>query len=271
LVQRVVPELIKNGTYQHSYLGVEIGSLTPDVATAMNLNATQRGALVVSVASGGPAEKAGLQGSNDQTTIAGQPVKVGGDVITAIDGTPVNTSADLIAYLAEQTTVGQKVTLTILRSGKEQTVDVTLEARPAQTTTAQLPTLPNGNHNGNTIPSGTAWLGISAQPLVPAIAQAMGLDNNQTGVLVQQVVAGSPADQAGLKGSFKPVQINGQRVLVGGDIITAIDGQTVTSMNDLRGYLSTAQPEQQVTLDILRNGQSQQVKVTLGQQPSTTP
>lgn len=264
LVQRVVPELITNGKYEHTYLGVTIASLTPDMATAMKLDATQRGALVIEVVSGGPADKAGLQGSNDQITVDGQQLPVGGDIITAVNGQAVKSSDDLIAYLAEQTTVGQKVTLTILRSGKDQTMDVTLEARPAQPV-VQQPTQPGSNANAG------AWLGISAQPLVPAIAQAMGLPNNQTGVLVQQVVAGSPADQAGLKGSFKPVQINGQRVLVGGDVITAIDGQSVSSMNDLRGFLSTAQPGQQVTLDILRNGQSQQITVTLAEQPSTTP
>ncbi len=266
LVQRVVPELIKNGKYEHSYLGVTIASLTPDMATAMKLDATQRGVLVINIAAGGPAEKAGLQGSNDQITVDGQQIPVGGDVITAINGQAVKSSDELIAYLAEQTSVGQKVTLTILRGGKQQTVDVTLEARPAQTVAQQQAP---SNNNGNA--GAGAWLGISGEPLVSAIAKAMGLPSDQAGVLIETVVAGSPADQAGLKGSFKPVQINGQRVLVGGDVITAIDGQSVTSMNDLRAYLSTAQAGQQVTLDILRNGQSQKITVTLGQQPSTTP
>jgi serine protease Do len=264
LVQRVVPELIKTGTYQHSYMGVTIASLTPDMATAMKLNATQRGVLVIDIASGGPAEKAGLQGSNDQITVDGQQIPVGGDVITAINGQTVKTADELIAYLAEQTSVGQKVTLTILRGGKQQTTDVTLEARPAQPV-VQQPAQPSGNSGAG------AWLGVSAEPLVPAIAKAMGLPSDQTGVLVQTVVAGSPADQAGLHGSFKPVQINGQRVLVGGDVITAIDGQSVASMNDLRAYLSTAQAGQQVKLDILRDGKSLKIMVTLGQQPSTTP
>ena len=263
LVQRVVPELIKNGKYEHSYLGVTIATLTPDMATAMKLDAAQRGALVVEIASGGPSEKAGLQGSSDQITVDGQQIPVGGDVITAVNGQSVKSKEDLIAYLAEQTSVGQKVTLTILRGGAEKTIEVTLGARPAQPVVQQTqPSLTAG---------AGAWLGISAQPLVPEIAKAMGLPDNQTGVLVQQVEAGSPADQAGLQGGFKPILINGQRILVGGDVITAIDGNPVTSMVELRAYLSTAQAGQQVSLDILRDGKSQKIMVTLAERPSTTP
>jgi S1-C subfamily serine protease len=263
LVQRVVPELIKAGKYEHSYLGVTIATLTPDMATAMKLDAAQRGALIVEIASGGPAEKAGLQGSSDQITVDGQQVPVGGDVITAIDGQPVKSKEDLIAYLAEQTAVGQKVALTILRGGSEQSIDATLAARPAQQAVQQ--TQPSSNTGAG------AWLGISAQPMVPEIAKAMGLPESQTGVLIQQVESGSPADQAGFQGGYKPITINGQRILVGGDVITAIDGQTVTSMSDLRAFLSTAQAGQQVTLDILRDGQSQKLTVTLAERASPMP
>jgi len=85
----------------------------------------------------------------------------------------------------------------------------------------------------------------------------MNLPNSQTGVLVEQVQAGSPADTAGLQGSFKPALINGQRVLVGGDVITAIDGKTVTTFDDLLTFMQTAKPGQQVTLAILRDGKQQ--------------
>ena len=263
LVQRVVPELIKAGKYEHSYLGVTIATLTPDMATAMKLDAAQRGILIVDLAPGGPAEKAGLQGSSDQITVDGQQVPVGGDIITAINGQPVKNQEDLIAYLAEQTAVGQKVTLTILRGGSEQSIDATLAARPAQPVVQQ--TQPSSSTGAG------AWLGISAQPMVPEIAKSMGLPESQTGVLIQQVESGSPADQAGLQGGYKPVTINGQRILVGGDVITAIDGQTVTTMSDLRAFLSTAQAGQEVTLDILRDGQSQKLTVTLAERSSTMP
>ncbi len=131
IVKNVVPALIKDGKYVHTWLGLSGTSLNPDLAVAMNLDATQRGALVEQIMPNSPSEKAGLQGSNQQIAVDGQSTNVGGDVITAIDGQPVVAMEDLIAYLARSTKVDQKVTLTIIRDGKQQSVDVTLAARPS--------------------------------------------------------------------------------------------------------------------------------------------
>ncbi len=131
IVNNVVPALIKDGKYVHSWLGISGTSLTPDLAKAMNLDVSQRGALVEEVLPNSPAEKAGLRGSDQQVTIDGQTANVGGDVITAIDTQPILQMDDLIAYLAGSTKVDQKVTLTILRDGKQATLDVTLAARPS--------------------------------------------------------------------------------------------------------------------------------------------
>ena len=130
IVKQIVPSLIATGHYEHPYLGIGGNSLDPAIAQAMGLNANQRGALVVSVAAGSPAESAGLQGSTRQATIDGQPALVGGDVITAINGQPVQNFGDMVAYLARSTKVGQTVTLTIVRNSTAQTVKVTLAARP---------------------------------------------------------------------------------------------------------------------------------------------
>ncbi|MBI3175747.1 MAG: PDZ domain-containing protein [Chloroflexi bacterium] len=259
IVSRVVPELIQNGKYEHPYVGISGTSLTPDLATAMKLDATQRGALVEEVMPNSPADKANLRGSSQQTTIDGQNVNVGGDVITAIDGSAVKSMDDIIAYLADHTNVGQKVTLTFLRDGKQQTAELTLEARPAATSTQQA-------SSGNSAASG-AWLGIAAEDLTPAIAKEMNLPENQSGILVEQVQAGSPADQAGLQGSFKPLLINGTRVLVGGDVITAIDGTPIAAFDDLQAFMQTAKPGQQVKLTILRDGKEQTLTVTLAAHP----
>ncbi len=132
IVSKVVPELIKSGKYEHPYLGISGTDMTPDIAQAMNLPAESRGALVIQVTDAGPASKAGLQGSNDTVTINGVQGTVGGDVITAINGQTINSMSDIIAYLAVNTQVGQTVTLTILRDGQTQTVDVTLGSRPTQ-------------------------------------------------------------------------------------------------------------------------------------------
>ena len=102
------------------------------MAKAMDLEAGQRGALVAEVVAGSPADKAGLHGSDLQVTIDGQQVSVGGDVIIAIDDQPVKEMDDLIAYLSAKTGVGQKVSLTVLRDGKEKRLEATLAARPSQ-------------------------------------------------------------------------------------------------------------------------------------------
>jgi 2-alkenal reductase len=132
IVSKVVPELIKSGKYEHPYLGISGTDMTPDIAKAMNLPVETRGAMVIQVTDGGPASKAGLQGSNDTVTINGVQGTVGGDVITAIDGQTINSMSDIIAYLAVNTQVGQTVTLTILRNGQTQTVDIDLGSRPSQ-------------------------------------------------------------------------------------------------------------------------------------------
>jgi len=254
IVQNVIPELIKTGKFEHPYLGISGITLTPDLAKSMKLDAMQRGVLVEEITPGGPADNANLLGSDRQVTIDGQDIRVGGDVITAIDNTPVKSIDDLIAYLADHTTVNQKVTLTILRNGKEESVDATLLARPTQTATTEMNTTSSQSH---------VWLGIASQSLISEINQAMNLPSKQQGLLVEQVQAGSPADKAGLRGSFKPVIVNGQRVLIGGDVITAIDGHTITSAEDLQSYLQTTQPDQNVDLSILRDGQEQTVTVKL--------
>ncbi len=131
IVQQVVPALITSGHYDHTYLGISGASLTPSLAQAMGLQANQRGALVADVTANGPAAKAGLVASTKPATVDGMQVQVGGDVIVAIDGQAVKSFDDLVAYLARSTKVNQTVTLTILRNGVQQTVPITLTARPA--------------------------------------------------------------------------------------------------------------------------------------------
>jgi 2-alkenal reductase len=132
IVQQVVPALISTGHFDHSYLGVTMTDMIPDISSAMGLDTATRGVLVEQVAPNGPADNAGLRGSTTPVTINGIQGMVGGDVITAIDGQTVKTTADVIAYLAIHTQVGQTITLTILRSGQTQTLQVTLGTRPSQ-------------------------------------------------------------------------------------------------------------------------------------------
>jgi serine protease Do len=259
IVQKVVPVLIKSGHYTWPWLGVSGGDLDPSLAKAMGLNPNQRGALLGDVVAGGPADKAGLHGSSKQVTIQGQTVNVGGDVIIAVNGTPVNGFDDVIAYLANNTQVGETVNLTILRQGKEQTVAVTLAARPqANSPQAQA----------QQAAGASAYMGVTGVTLTPAIASAMGLSSNQRGILVEGVDQGSPAEQAGLQASSKSVTINGQQMLVGGDVIVAIDGQGVTQAQDLQAFLQQSQPGQDALVTVLRGGRQIEALVTLGDVPA---
>jgi len=129
IVKRVVPSLIKDGRYTYAWLGITGTSLSLDIVEAMNLPANQRGALVTDVIRGSPADKAGIQGSQRSVTIDGAQVKVGGDVIIAIDNQPVTGMDSVIDYLLNKRP-GDKVTLTVLRDGKQKEITVTLGERP---------------------------------------------------------------------------------------------------------------------------------------------
>jgi serine protease Do len=131
IVQQVVPALITSGHYDHPYLGISGTSLVPSLAQAMGLPMNQRGALIGDVTANGPAAKAGLVGSTTPATVDGMQTQVGGDVITAINGQPVNSFDDLVAYLARSTQVNQTVKLTILRGGKSMDIPLTLGTRPS--------------------------------------------------------------------------------------------------------------------------------------------
>jgi len=257
IVNNVVPALIKDGKYVHAWLGISGTTLIPDLATAMKLDAGQRGALVEEILPNGPAEKAGLQGSNQQVTIEGSTTKVGGDVITAIDSQPVVEMNDLIAYLARSTKVDQKVTLTLLRNGKQETVDVTLAARPS----SQEQTAATNPNPGNPSNAGGVRLGILGTTVDQAIAKEMNLTDSQKGVLVEQVQPGSLADTAGLLGGTKTVTLNNQQVSVGGDVITSVNGKSVASIEELKAELAQLPSGKDLSLTVLRNGT--EIKISL--------
>jgi 2-alkenal reductase len=139
IVQRVIPSLIENNAYQHAYLGIRGQTYSPAWATALTLPGDARGAYVIDVVSGGPAGKAGLRGATagntdvvlgmDQAGVAYLPA--GGDLITAVDNEPVKQFDDLLIYLENHKSPGDKITLTVLRAGGRQAnVTITLGARP---------------------------------------------------------------------------------------------------------------------------------------------
>lgn len=133
IVNKVVPSLIKIGSYEHPWLGFDGTDLTAAIAKAMNLDTKTRGALVTDVTPGGSAAKAGLRaGSQAFTAMDGTEIPIGGDVITAINGQTVNGIDAVSSYLFIHTMPGDKVTLTLLRQGKPIEVTLTVGVLPAQ-------------------------------------------------------------------------------------------------------------------------------------------
>ncbi len=111
------------------------------------------------------------------------------------------------------------------------------------------------------------WLGITALSISSDLANYLQLPVER-GVLVISVTSGQAASQAGIRGGTRRVQIGSYVVPVGGDILTALDGNKIGSMEDLVKYLETkTQVGQTVKLTILRDGQEQTVDATLGEQP----
>jgi len=138
VVKTVVAQLREGGEVRYPWLGISGGTLTADFAEQMGLDRGARGVLVSEVTAGGPAEAAGLRGGDAENGL-------GGDVITGIDAITVTQFDDLLGYIVQQTTVGQTVTLTILRDGQPQTISLTLGERPdtpAPQEQQQIPQIP---------------------------------------------------------------------------------------------------------------------------------
>ena len=111
------------------------------------------------------------------------------------------------------------------------------------------------------------WLGVSAVNVNIAIADAIGLEKPQ-GVLVVEVTEGSPADQAGLRGGTENATIDEQTIPVGGDVITGIEGVATRRMTDLVVYMErNTRPGDSVVFEIIRNGETRSIEVTLGERP----
>ena len=127
-VERVIPELIEEGSYQHAWLGVSGVDVGPDIAEEMGLE-ENTGFLVIDVVEGGPTEDI-LEQSENVVEINGQEIAVGGDVIIGIGDQEVRGIEDILVYLARNTEAGDEIELTVLRDGEEITVEVELDPRP---------------------------------------------------------------------------------------------------------------------------------------------
>lgn len=216
----------------------------------IQLQRSEDGVVVEGVLADSPAEAAGIQA---------------GDVITAVNGETVENPRQLVEAVAALS-VGDTVSLTVTRDGEEQTLEVTLAALPdeyGQVVQGFGGRRFGGEHFGGgrggfEMPMGGAimrmfggngWLGLSFQPIDAQVAE----DNSLTvteGALVIEIAEGSPASTVDL-------QV--------GDVITAVNGEAVDEERTLRDRLIAYEPDDTVTLTVLRDGESLEIEVTLAQ------
>jgi serine protease Do len=122
-----LPILLKGGEAKTPWIGITGAAIDKDLATQLKLS-VNTGVYIVGVASGSPAEKAGLKaGSNDT---AGNPTS-GGDIVTAIDGKAITRTEDILSYLNGKAP-GDVIMLSVLRGGSQVTIPVTLGTWPKQ-------------------------------------------------------------------------------------------------------------------------------------------
>jgi len=124
----VVEQLKESGEVEHAYIGISGGTITPDLAEALKLP-VDRGVLVDEVVEGGPADKAGIEGGDTSATIEGANIRLGGDIVTEIDGRPIEGMEDVIDAVNEAAP-GDEMTLTVRRGGETKDVTVKLGVRP---------------------------------------------------------------------------------------------------------------------------------------------
>jgi serine protease Do len=179
LANRVASQLVEFGQTRRGWLGVFIQEVTPDIAESLGLRDVG-GALVSSTNENSPAAKGGVQP---------------GDVILKFDGKVIDKMRDLPRIVAE-TDIGTKVDVELFRQGEKKTVQVTL----GELEKAELVGLASGDKSTQDgAKQSFASLGFSVQNLTPKIAGEVGLDAKKTGVVVSEVIVGSPAAEKGLQ------------------------------------------------------------------------
>jgi S1-C subfamily serine protease len=129
MVKQIATDLQKNGKITHAWLGVALSPIDPALAEEVQLPA-DKGAMVQTVQPGSPAAKAGLKPSTDQKVIGGETYAIGGDIIIAVDGKPIESITELQSAIQEHR-AGDVVKLTVARSGGQKAdLSVTLGAQP---------------------------------------------------------------------------------------------------------------------------------------------
>jgi serine protease Do len=193
LARDITAQLLKNGTVHRGYLGVSIKDLDPQVASRLGLD-NQKGVLVAKLQEGSPAAKAGLKD---------------GDIITALAGKPVNNGHDLKSVVASLP-LNQPVSLTVLRDGEHQELNVTVAEQPNEFGLANELSRqePKAEKQSDELDN----LGVEVAEMTPELAKKLGYKEGTQGVVITQVQPDSPAADAGLHRGMLLVKVDKKRV-----------------------------------------------------------
>ncbi len=217
----VYDQIIKSGRVTRGSIGVSFEEENgTNQITLKSLGATY-GIVIEGVEPGSPAEKAGLKG---------------GDVITAINGTPIKSGNDLVNPIASAP-IGSKVKISYVRDKQLKETSATVEDRTRVFSNTE------GRVNSTPDEPAPAEFGLRVESLTPERAQRVGVEG-QKGVLVSQVEPASFADDI----RFAP-----------GDVINEVNGQTVTTIDEYRKAIAQLKPGQNVVFKVLRRSYNDRV------------
>ena len=126
--KRIIPQLISRGHVARPYLGISGHEIFPALAQALRLP-VKEGIMVVEVTPGSPAQRAGIRGADRAAQVGNTIVRIGGDIITEVDGVKVGTFEQLSDFI-DAKRPGEAVSLSFIRQGKVHAVEVKLQERP---------------------------------------------------------------------------------------------------------------------------------------------
>jgi S1-C subfamily serine protease len=197
----------------------------------------------------------GVVSASDRTIESLTRFAIDGAIQTDASINPGNSGGPLLDAAGEVVGINQQINTT---SGGNEGVGFALPIDLAERAIEQL------REDGEV---SYAYIGVETTPLYPQLADRLGLDVD-TGALISRVVSGGPADDAGLQAGDEPLRFQGREIDAGGDVVVSVDGEEIVGESDLPRLISRLDPGDEVTLEIIRDGEHQEVEVTLEERPS---
>jgi S1-C subfamily serine protease len=197
----------------------------------------------------------GVVSASDRTIDSLTRFAIDGAIQTDASINPGNSGGPLLDAQGEVVGINQQINTT---SGGNEGVGFALPIDLAERAIEQL------RDDGDV---SYAYIGVETTPLYPQLADRLGLDVD-TGALISRVVSGGPADDAGLQAGDEPIRFQGRELDAGGDVIVSVDGEEIVGESDLPRLISLLDPGDEVTLEIIRDDEHQDVEVTLEERPS---